>query len=281
VLIDPYQTDWLVHLTERHVNLPDGANLMLLLDGAFVPGMFREFGDGYRPILLFESFPGCSEETREVSPFILQFDPSNTSACRILSRCSGWPMVSAIATYESAEQLSARLAAWCVVEVDGQRFNFRFPDTRRLPMIFEKLTQQQRSTLVGEAVSWDFIGRNGRWCPLSIDAFSEVMKPIEYAQLDEHQFAALVADSETDEVWVRLLDRGIESALLPSQRHALLSNALSIADTAGCDMSMKLQWCAECLATYADDDIEMLQTPFAEWLHKQSRNDDEALHYTA
>lgn len=280
MLIDPYHKDWLVYLTERNASLPDNANLMLLLDGAFVPGLFRRFGDEYRPILLFESLPGCSEETKDVSPFVVQFDALNKSSLGILSHCSGWPMVSAVATYESAEQLSARLAAWCVVEIDAQRFNFRFPDTRRLPAIFEALTPQQRTEFAGNAISWAYVGRDGQWQNLSIESAPSATNPVEQARLDDQQFATLVADSEADEVWVRLLDRGIESGLLPSQRHAVLSNGLRIVDAAGADMSTKLSWCAHCIGTYVDDDIEMLRTRFALWFHQQSRNDDEALHHT-
>jgi hypothetical protein len=67
----------------------------------------------------------------------------------LLDKCSGWPMMCAIETPESQAELAARLAAWCVVEVDDQRFNFRFPDTRRLPAIFDALTPTQRAEFAG------------------------------------------------------------------------------------------------------------------------------------
>jgi len=280
VLIDPYHTGWLSHLDEREASLPSGASLILLLDGAFVPGLFRQLDDEIKPTLLFESLPSCSEETKDVSPFLVRFETSNQSLRRVLSRCSGKPMVSAIATHESVEQLGARLAAWCIVEADGQRFNFRFPDTRRLPAIFEALTQQQRLVLAGSAFSWTFVGRDGHWQHLPIEAAPDTVEPTEQATLNEHQFGKLVADSEADEVWVQLLDRGIESDLLPSQRHVLIAEALRIADKSGLDMLMKLSWCASCIDSSGDGNDEQLLDRFALWLKEQTRNDDEAIHHT-
>jgi hypothetical protein len=178
-------------------------------------------------------------------------------------------MVSAIVTHENAEQLSARLAAWCVVEADDQRFNFRFPDTRRLPGIFGALTPQQRAAFAGSAISWEFIGRNGHWESLPIEINPHSVQPLSQVRLDERQFAQLVAHSEADEIWVQLLDRGIESGLLPSQRHALLTSALHIAHQVEGDVAMKLAWCASCLADSEVSDIEILQTRFAQWIQKR------------
>jgi hypothetical protein len=62
-------------------------------------------------------------------------------------------MVSAIVTLETFVELVDRLAAWCVVEVDDQYFNFRFPDTRRLPDILGVLKPEQIGALLGRKSS--------------------------------------------------------------------------------------------------------------------------------
>lgn len=115
----------------------------LLIDGAFLPGLRRKLA-ALSPTLLFEFLPGCNDNTRDVSPLLLACMPA---ALRWLERTSGWPMLSVIATRESQRQLAERLAAWCIIEADGQRFNFRFPDTRRLPAIFAALTSGQQAQM--------------------------------------------------------------------------------------------------------------------------------------
>lgn len=102
-----------------------------------------------------------------MAPFITQFDPTDSSLVRVLSRCDGWSMVRAIATFETIDRLYERLAAWCVVEVDRQRFNFRFPDTRRLPAIFAALTDKQRAEVTAGAASWRYLDRDGTWSELA------------------------------------------------------------------------------------------------------------------
>lgn len=184
-------------------------------------------------------------------------------------------MVSAVATYESTEQLCVRLVPWCVVAIDGRRFNLRFPDTRRLPAIFEPLTKPQRLAFVGNAIDWHFVGRDGQWHCLLKEAAPGAIEPAKHAQLDEQQCTILVNDSESDEIWVQLLDRGVQSDLLPSRRHAVLSMALHIAHRAAVDRITKLRWCTSYLATSAANDTEMLQITFHRWLQQQTKNENE------
>ena len=186
MLIDPFHANWLTDLTAHHASLPPGAGVHLLIDGAFRPGLFRELDK--KPLVLFESLPGCSEETRDVSPFVLTFEPTDHSLRRVLSRIDGFPMVSAITTFETAERLAERLAAWCVVEADGQRFNFRFSDTRRLPDIFGVLTNQQQTEIAGKAVGWRYIGRNGKWSEIRYEPPAGECPITARAKLDQSQF---------------------------------------------------------------------------------------------
>lgn len=281
MLINPLQPEWHSDLIRLHEALPSGAGLVLLIDSAFVPKLVRQLGSACEPILLFEFLPGCSKEARDVSPFLVSFDPGDKSLLRLLARCSGWPMLSVLATDESVEQLAKRLAAWCIVEVDGQNFNFRFPDTRRLPTILGTLTQQQRRELIGNAIGWHYISRDGSWSSLPLEPSKIPLSISGKVALDESQFAQLLKDSEPDEVWVQLLDRGARTDLLPSQRHALLSNALHMADKDGLDDMLKVAWCMDFIENPARSDSEALRTRLAEWKKKNSGSEDEILQRTA
>jgi len=245
MLIDPFLATWLEHLEQRLSEMPDKTNLFLLIDGVFVPRLFRsrefQVNGADAMSLLFESLPACSEETRDVSPFLVRVEQLTRSLSLVLGRCSGWPMVSAIETTESLAELSSRLAAWCVVEVGDQRFNFRFPDTRRLPKIFETLTSRQRGELAGPASRWSYVARDGHWACLKLGAESGEItaKP----ELDDAQFAALVDDSEPEEVLLQLSYRGVEPVGLPSVHHAMVQTALRIANAGKLAQELRCDWC--------------------------------------
>jgi hypothetical protein len=268
MLINPFQPEWQSDLNRHHAALPHGASLMLLIDGVFVPGLFRKLSSECTPILLFELLPGCSKEARDVSPFVVAFDPSNKSLVRLLTRCNGWPMLSVLVTYESAEELAKRFATCCIVEADGQKFNFRFPDTRRLPTVFETLTQQQRGELIGSAIGWHYIGRDGSWCSLPLKPSTQPLPIPEKLVLDGRQFGQLLSDSEPDEMWVQLLDRGAQTDLLPSQRHDLLLDALRVADKHGLDDILKIAWCMDCIKTAYQNYEDTLSAKLFEWKEK-------------
>lgn len=150
-------------------------------------------------------------------------------------------MVSVIGTSEGLAELSSRLAAWCIIEVENQRFNFRFPDTRRLPAIFSTLTPQQRATFTGPMERWSYIARDGKWEELPVSGNSEerAADPI----LDERQFAFLVDDSRADEYLAVLRDRGHEVYSLPSRSHFLVTTALLAASTAALEEEEVFRWC--------------------------------------
>ena len=269
MLIDPYDAQWL-----DRFDVSAGATY-LLIDGAFVPGLHRRIKAtvpaSHAPSLLFEKLPGCSDKTRDVSPFLVRFQPSNPRFRALLEQCSGWPMICAIETPESQAELTERLAAWCVVEVDGQRFNFRFSDTRRLPAIFDALLDGQRAQFAGPATRWSYIDRGGEWQELCVP---QVLYPIaDRPRLDDQQFAKLVHDSETDEVISILAYRGHE--LAPHSRcHAAVSIALHVSRNADLNTHAKAAWCESCLAGGLAQDEKQLAAQLPPWMAAFSPEQD-------
>jgi hypothetical protein len=240
MLIDTFTDDLLEVLEVRAAHLRPPHHLYLLVDGAFVPGLHEMLEPSMKAVL-FEALPVCSEAAKAVSPFLAPFKPADKKIARLCKRCNRWPMLSAVVTPESLHELSHRLASWCIVEVDGQRFNFRFSDTRRLPGIFKTLSVPQRVNLVGPALAWAYVSRNGRWCDLELDGASASIaaEPV----LDQGQFAALVDDSRADELMVLLGDRGHTAYGQPARSHALVSTALQAAAEAKLKEEDLLNWC--------------------------------------
>lgn len=240
MLIDAFAEGWIEHLNECATALHSSSCLYLLIDGAFIPGLHKSLPPD-RKALLFASLPGCSEVSKDASPLLVAYERDDKQRKALLQRCTRWPMLSAIETPESLYRLAARLAAWCVVEADGQCFNFRFPDTRRLPAIFKALTLQQRAAFTGPMKRWSYMSRDGRWMDLPVEGEGDdgVADPV----LDERQFASLVDDGRADELLVLLRDRGHDVFGSPSRSHALLTIALRAALVAGLDEDDVFPWC--------------------------------------
>lgn len=249
MLIDTFTPDWQDRLIKQQSELAPGRRLFLLLDGAFLPNLYREVQKALTALndvaLLFEQLPGCTDNTRSVSPFLVPYSGASFLMTLALKKCGGWPMVSAIETTETMAELKVRLAAWCVIENDGQRFNFRFPDTRRLPAIFDRLTIPQRSSLVGPAVRWSYIGRTGAWNELPMPMVTGDVA--DEPTLDDTQFAAMVRDSEVDETITLLRDRSRLPEQLPSEIYANAQAGLNIATLANLDQDLHLDWCSHYL----------------------------------
>jgi hypothetical protein len=249
MFVDPHQPDVKAVLLKRADELPAGCHLYLLLDGVFVPGLYRSrlfrTGSAVPFFLLFEVLPGCTDAVRDASPFLLLIKPDAGPLMEqldaTLAACSGMPMVSAIATTESIEALGERLAAWCVIENDGQRFNFRFPDTRRLPGSFAALHAPQRAQLTGNMHSWSYIGRDGRWADLAVAG--EESAAIENVVLDDAQFGEMIDDATPDEVLFRIAYSGFDSDLPHSKQYAAVRSALDTARDAGLDEALRDAWC--------------------------------------
>lgn len=262
MLTDPFADDWLNVLQQRYRERPSGHALHVLVDGAFVSGLHRRIAAS-RKVLLFEGLPASGPATLDVSPFVLSFDPEERALGSVLRACRGWPMVSVIATPEPWRNLAARLAAWCVIEADGQRFNFRFADTRRLPAILKTLGRAQRGQLTGPALSWSYIGRDGEWCTLALDGSGDAIATD--PRLDDAQFGALVEDSRADEVLARLAAHPARGTYRPSQAHALISSALAPALHAGLDDRELVEWCGWLLAHGWRDDGQDIAVLFTVW----------------
>jgi hypothetical protein len=244
MLIAPYADGWQAHLdTLAREAAQEKAQLYLLLDGVFLPGMHRKLA-ALSPALLFEALPGCTDATRDVSPLLLAYSAAFAvpSESPWLARCSGWPMLSVIATRESQAELAARLAAWCIIEADGQRFNFRFPDTRRLPAIHAALTREQQAQLAGPAVSWSYIARDGHWRRLPVPLRDSVHAERPVA-LSAQQFASLIHDSEVDEILTMLYERGHDHSQDRHGAYLLVAQALASIEGEPLDTYDKADWC--------------------------------------
>jgi hypothetical protein len=240
MLIDAFAADWMDVLDARMDQLAPSNKLFLLLDGAFVPGLHKMLPSEQKA-LLFASLPGCTDQVKNASPFLTPYIRAKRTMQSLLKRCDRWPMVSAVETPESLDRLADRLSAWCVIEADGQRFNFRFPDTRRLPAIFNTLSLEQRRQIVGPAVRWAYIARDGVWRELGLIPSNE--KIAADPELNEGQFASLVDDSQADELLVLLRDRGHGVFRYPSKSHALLDSALRAARRGRLESDDVLDWC--------------------------------------
>nr|WP_314543666.1 DUF4123 domain-containing protein [uncultured Massilia sp.] len=241
MLIDAFAEDWLGHLDKHCALLSSGFHLYLLLDGACVPGLHHGF-PSERKVILFDSLPGCNQNTRDASPFVTPYDRADRWLKSMLRQCSGWPMVSAIITSESLSQLAERLRVWCIVEADIQRFNFRFPDTRRLPAILSTLNFAQRKQLTGPAVSWSYVGRDGLWYELDVVTSSNAAAA-KSPTLNAQQFSALVDDSQADELMGLLHHHGRDVFSQPSKSHALLVIALRAARLESLEENNLVDWC--------------------------------------
>ncbi|MES3025717.1 MAG: DUF4123 domain-containing protein [Pseudomonadota bacterium] len=271
MFIETYNEAWLARLDEQVHGLADGVSLYLLIDSVFVPGLHRQMiaalGRVDALALLFDALPGCTEDTKSVSPFLLRFEGSSGRLPKLLNKCSGWPMVSAIETTENIANLTERLSAWCIVEADDQRFNFRFPDTRRLPAIFNALTVNQRAQLAGPATRWSYMARDGEWAELDLPV--TYCRPADRATLDAQQFATLVSDSETDEAMMMLLDRGLPVYASPMKNFLIISVAHRAAAHRKLDAADRLVWCEACLlGGVALDETEAIAI-LKEWQHSR------------
>lgn len=242
MFIDAYNEKWFDDLCARIDQLPNEHRLYLLIDGAFVPGLHKQIQQDCIAHL-FEILPSCTAAAKDVSPFLIPFAEDGKRIRRLLAQCNRWPMISLIQTAEPIAALSRRLSAWCIVEADGQRFNFRFADTRRLPAIYQTLDLRQRAQLTGPAVRWSYVTRHGGWTDLAVDDCEREFDTAQNPLLDGQQFAALVEDSRIDELLSLLQGRGHDVYRQPSRSHGLVSEASRAAVMAELADSELLAWC--------------------------------------
>lgn len=254
MMIDAYDPYWFEQLTDAAVTLKPAQQLHLLVDAAFLPGLHRNLpnhANAYEaPRLLFEALPSCSPDTQDVSPFLLLVDETRLADKgfqRWLSQCDGFPMLHAITTTESTQAFGLRLEQWCVVNADGDRFNFRYPDTRRIGGIYQHLNPSQRAHFVGPATSWRYIGRDGRWKALPGLPLEPPAVALD-TRLTARQFAALVSDSDADSVLLILDDRGYSWTQPHSINHMTVEAALDVSKRLSLDEVTQVDWCEACLS---------------------------------
>lgn len=262
MLIEPFVAGWVDALRLRAGDLPTGQRLHLLIDGAFIPGLHRGIHPD-RKVMLFAALPGCSDEALDLSSFLTPFDPDDPSIQRMLHRCSGWPMVSVIQTHEEMKQLAARMAAWTVIEADGQRFHLRFADTRRIPAIVRVLNPSQRSELLGPAKSWTYITRSGAWQALGLDGVDS--NAATNPTLDTRQFGLLVEDSSIDEMLALFTQRHPGPVSPALQSYEALSLALQVAVKEHLLEPDLLGWCEFFWRERQLESMSTAVSKFAEW----------------
>ncbi|UZD56511.1 DUF4123 domain-containing protein [Caldimonas aquatica] len=187
---------------------------------------------------VFHRLGETGPEALAVSPCVVAHRPHDAALRDVLHQCSARPMVTAVVTSESADQLADRLARWAIVNATGSLFHLRFADTRRLPAIARALQPEQLADFIGPALQWRCIGRDGRWHELprvAVEPTALTANSIEAPPLDDAQFAALVQDSEADGL-LAALERDLPHVwqrTRPSWRHRHAREALREADRRG------------------------------------------------
>jgi Domain of unknown function (DUF4123) len=248
--VDPWGQGWWTHLMAVHEAKREGEQLHVLIDSAFCPGLHRRMKriDAH-VACLFDGNPGDPDALREVSPLLWTFDPSRTDVQLLLAECSGAPMLSTIVSTEPQSSLARRLQPWCVIAVDGQWLNCRFPDTRRLPGIHAALTPAQRGHMTGLATAWHLLARDGQWAAL--DLVPQALPALEEVHLEARQFSHIMDDAAADEILFTFNMQGQHQGPKHSVRHAQVTQALKVAHLQGLDSGQHVAWCSHWLGQAA------------------------------
>lgn len=285
MLIDVFSLDCLEKIHYRASNLFPDFSLYLLVDGAFVEGIHKIFPEEGKRIL-FDSVPSCTARTRDVSPFVIEFDPMDRRIRALFDRCSGWPMISAIETTESLSAIANRAAVWCIVDADGSRFNFRFADTRRILAISRILTAEQMASFLGPASNWSFIGRDGHWESVALSERTPLPAHSMFdPRLDTSQFNALIEDARADEVLAVMDYRGEMPGSCRSRAWIWKSivAALEVAARNNLADMDAIEWSIWNAHNYHNESNAKLQIRLQEWLTKPrltEHHDEEIFHYS-
>jgi len=270
---DAWCSNWSDHLTDLFQQRRDNDYVHLLVDTAFLPHWHKRIDTGRAWCALFDDQSGDSE-LLSVSPVVLTFTPDDDRLLSALGALSGAPALSAVVTPEPLAAWARRLAPWCVVAIDGQWFNCRFPDTRRLPGIWAALSQSQRMSLAGPATSWAYVDRDGSWQTLHALPMAE-SQPMDEVNLTTEQFACILADAEVDTLLFRCLTRGRHQQFTHAQRYAHAALALDVAQSVGLPEPDHRSWVDHWLSERGDAlaneaTRELAQTTLCQWMqHKK------------
>jgi hypothetical protein len=266
MLIDPFESLWLEKLDTALASSPGCMDThCLLIDGVFVPGLHNSITKavGSAPHLLFRGLPGFNDRTRDVSPFVLEYPFFNLALKATLQSCSGWPMVSVITTNETCADLAKRLAAWCVVDADGQYLNLRFPDTRRLGDIVSILDETQRASFLGPISAWRVIGRDGIWqeIKLGVPNVAATVEPC----LSPSQVVALIECSEADTILSQAWYLNLQpKAVAKSVQYSIIELALAQARKFKLG-EHQVDWCHFCFEESVRADTKLVELLFDRW----------------
>lgn len=262
MLIDNFDENWLQELDVSYQTRGEENAIHILIDGVFVPSLHKKLPQASIH-MLFELLPGFNDETRDVSPFVVEYSPGDKQLRSVLEACNGWPMVSAITSPESPQTLAERLAAWCVVDADGEYLNLRFPDTRRLPDILAVLDVEQRACFTGPAKSWSYIGRTGTWIEAPLTP--RHVAPSSQPRLHAEQFQKLVDASDVDTLLARATSIGCQmKSSFKSTQYSITKLVMNIAAENGLQEEM-LSWCNFCLESTDQADVNSITALFADW----------------
>ncbi|AIY42077.1 hypothetical protein LT85_2919 [Collimonas arenae] len=223
-------TALLVQIEER----PD-LNWSLLIDRAFDYGQ-----DGGPQITGTNCYDGeDTTELKGVAPWLLTFYTPGQSVTaakqlfyRWLSHCSGRPMVSIVASKETAQQIAGEWKNLHFVEAsDGQKLLLRFSDTRVLVNLPKLLTNEQWATLTSPLDLWLTIDREGELiaCPFLPTQSIKSKAPFE---LSDGQIAAFTNAAESDAMIDYLAENMrdiIPHDISPAQLYAIIADTLALA----------------------------------------------------
>lgn len=237
-LIDHYSPDW-VRETQAMIrgwfSREPRPYVYLLIDAAFrhettLP-LIRELWPDKRWQSLYQDAPNTSEQILSVSPLLLTVDEEALGVLEAIAReTTGQPMLSLIVTRESLSPLWERLATFRFISVQGNRYVLRLTDTRRLPQIIDMLTEEQRARLIGPALAWGYIARDGCWRTLDIDSvFNQPPEALRTIELSEQQAKMLVDMNRTDVLIdsLRTSDPELYGAFgKPSERYEWITRVL-------------------------------------------------------
>lgn len=240
-VINEFAEDVVDQLLTMVGNSPHACHL--LIDGVFLPSITSVVKRWPTPVAdryaLFCERAHGDANSLAASPWLLPITGDTSALRELVARCNRLPAVTLIRSPSDINTLLRRLKRWTVVNCGGMHFNFRYPDTRRLPGIYGVLTDAQRSTLFADD-AWSFIGRDGRWHHLPpytapVKTGTVAVDDVADPELSDPQFAALLADSEADEqlaaIWQDLPENSlVRTSSRPEEVHAWATSALAQAN---------------------------------------------------
>lgn len=249
-MIDSFSPHWLAQLDA--VVPVQGKQTYLLIDGVFMDDALSFIRRWPLPVepqnALFYERANDDADVLAASPWLLPYLPGSAPARKLLTQCDALPAITCIHAADALPALLSRLKRWTVVSCGDMQFNFRFTDTRRLPAIHRVLTPAQKAGLFGLHDQWAFMNRQGKWEALhALDAphgneppliAASPLDELKAPELNDDQFAALLNDSEPDEViaavWGDLPEEcATRTVSRPSEIHHQAVSALKQADRLG------------------------------------------------